>query len=251
MGDDIMLLKDKNAIITGCNRGIGKAILEGFAANGANIFACIRKENKEFSKFIDALSTKFSVSIIPVYFDISKTEEIKNAVKFIQASKKPIDILVNNAGITYNALFQMSTLEKIKEVFEINFVSQFILTQYISKLMIRKKSGSIINISSTAGIDGNSGRSVYGASKAAVICMTKAIASELGEHGIRANTIAPGMTDTEMLSSMSAGLISESLQANDIKRVGKPSEIADSVVFLASDLASYITGQTIRVDGGM
>jgi 3-oxoacyl-[acyl-carrier protein] reductase len=246
-----MLLKNKNAIITGCNRGIGRSILEGFAANGANIIACIRKENDEFSKVINDLSERHSVQITPIYFDAININEIKVAVKQIQSMKIPIDVLVNNAGITYNALFQMSTMDKLKEVFDINFISPFIFTQYISKLMVRKKTGSIINISSTAGIDGNSGRSVYGASKAAVICMTKAIAAELGEHGIRANSIAPGMTDTDMLSSMKENLIEESLQTNDIKRVGAPSEIADAAVFLASDLSSYITGQVIRVDGGM
>lgn len=246
-----MLLENKTAIITGCNRGIGKAILEAFAANGATIFACTRKESDEFTGLINELSEKYSVTIIPVYFDISNFDEIRAAVKLVQSAKKPIDALVNNAGITYNALFQMSTIDKLKEVFDVNFVSQFILTQYISKLMVRQKSGSIINIASTAGIDGNSGRSVYGASKAAVICMTKAISAELGEFGIRSNTIAPGMTDTDMLSSMNESLIQESLQTIDIKRLAKPSEIADTAVFLASDLSSYITGQVIRVDGGM
>lgn len=246
-----MLLKSKNAVITGCNRGIGRAILEGFASNGSNIFACARRESIEFSKLIHQLSEKYSVDIFPIYFDVRNIDEIKSAVKLIQSTKKPVDALVNNAGITYNALFQMSTMDKLKEVFDVNFVSQFILTQYISKLMVRQKSGSIINIASTAGIDGNSGRSVYGASKAAVICMTKAISAELGEFGIRANTIAPGMTNTDMLSSMSETIILESLQTIDIKRVGKPEEIADTAVFLASDLSSYITGQVIRVDGGM
>jgi len=246
-----MLLINKTAIITGCNRGIGKAILEAFAANGATIYACTRKESTEFTELTNALSVKFSVTIIPVYFDISNIEEIRAAVKLIQSAKRPIDALVNNAGITYNALFQMSTMDKLKEVFDVNFVSQFILTQYISKLMVRQKFGSIINIASTAGIDGNSGRSVYGASKAAVICMTKAISAELGEFGIRANSIAPGMTDTDMLSSMNETLIHDSLQTSDIKRLAKPAEIADTAVFLASDLSSYITGQVIRVDGGM
>ena len=246
-----MLLSNKNAVITGCNRGIGKAILEEFVANGANVFACVRKESNEFSEFIKGLSEKYAVSITPLYFDATNTEEIKSAIKVIMASKQPVHILVNNAGITYNALFQMSTMDKMKEVFDINFIGPFIFTQYISKLMVRQKTGSIINISSTAGIDGNPGKSVYGASKAAVICMTKVIAAELAEFGIRANSIAPGMTDTDMLSSMSTEVISGSLLTSDIKRVGKPSEIADTAVFLASDLSSYITGQVIRVDGGL
>jgi 3-oxoacyl-[acyl-carrier protein] reductase len=247
----MMILKGKNAVITGCNRGIGRAILEGFAANGADVLACVRRETAEFVNTCKALSQKYAVTISPIYFELADSDQIKAVVKQIQATKRPVDALVNNAGITYNALFQMSTIDKLKEVFEVNFFAMFLFTQYISKLMVRQKSGSIINISSTAGLDGNSGKSVYGASKAAVVCMTKAIAAELGEHGVRANSIAPGMTDTEMLTSMSEAVIRESLQSGDLKRVGKPSEIADVAVFLASDLASYLTGQVIRVDGGI
>lgn len=246
-----MVLKGKNAIITGCNRGIGRAILEAFAGNGADIFACVRRETADLTETIGALAEQYSVNIIPVYFDLAESDQIKAGVKQIQAAKKPIDVLVNNAGITYNALFQMSTIDKMKEVFEINFYSMFLFTQYISKLMVRQKSGSIINISSTAGLDGNAGRSVYGASKAAVICMTKAVAAELGEHGIRVNSIAPGMTNTEMLTSMSEAIIHANLQTSDMKRLGESTEIADAAVFLASDLASHITGQVIRVDGGL
>lgn len=246
-----MILKNKNVIITGCNRGIGKSILEAFVSNGSNVIACIRKEKPEFSEYISQLSVKHSVSIIPVYFDLVNTEEIKAAVKFIQSTKLTIDALVNNAGITDNALFQMSSISKLKEVFEINFFSVFLFTQYISKLMVRQKSGSIINISSTAGIDGNAGRSVYGASKSAIICMTKSIAAELGEYGIRANSIAPGITNTEMIGNMSQDVIKKNIMNSHIKRVGEPSEIAETAVFLASDLSSYITGQVIRVDGGL
>ena len=246
-----MLLKGKNVIITGCNRGIGRAMLDAFATNGANVFACVRRETPEFTTSIRSLSDKCSVEIMPLYFDLGDHSAIKAAAREIQGSKRPINALINNAGITYNALFQMSSVDKLKEVFEVNFYSMFVFTQYIAKLMVRQKSGSIINISSTAGIDGNAGKAVYGASKAAVACMTKVIAVELGEYGIRANAIAPGMTDTDMLASMSDEVIKNTILASDLKRTGKPSEIADTAVFLASDLAAYITGQVIRVDGGL
>lgn len=246
-----MLLKGKNAVITGCNRGIGRAILEAFSAHGADIIACVRKETPEFCQIIDNLSQTHQVQITPVYFDMAKVDEIKSAIKQIQGMKKAVDVLVNNAGVIYNALFQMSSYDKLKEIFEINFFSPFLFTQYISKFMVRQKSGSIINMASVAGLDGNAGHSVYGASKAALLCMTKAIAAELGEYGIRANAIAPGMTDTDMLSTMSEEVIQSTLVKSDLKRVGKPSEIADLAVFLASDLSSHITGQVIRVDGGM
>jgi 3-oxoacyl-[acyl-carrier protein] reductase len=247
-----MLLKNKNAIITGCNRGIGKSILELFAQNGANVWACVRKPDEEFDVFIEELMNKYSVEITPVYFDLSDYEQIKTGVKMIMAQKKDIDILVNNAGITYNALFQMTTIWKMEEVFKINFFSPFLFTQYITKLMVRQKSGSIVNIASSAAIDANSGRSVYGASKAAMICASKALAEEMGDKGIRVNVVAPGITKTDMVSeSMTESVIEETVGSTSLKRIGLPQDIAGAVLFLASDLASYVTGQVLRVDGGM
>lgn len=241
------LLVGKTAVITGCNRGIGKAILESYAANGATIFACVRKESKEFSKHISQLSKKNSVNIVPVYFESRNTEELKQAVKQIKDSKKKIDVLVNNAGVGYNALFQMSSLDKLKEVMDVNFVAPFLFTQYLTKIMVSQRSGSVINISSTVAMDGNDGKSVYGASKAALICMTKVIASELKDYGIRANSIAPGMTDTELLSNLPKEFVSKNNLAG---KIAKPAEIADAALFLGSDLSSHISGQIIRVDGG-
>lgn len=246
-----MLLKDKTVIITGTNRGIGKAMLFEFAKNGANIWAHARKETPEFSKLISQLSKDYNVEIRPMYFDITDYEAMKAAVKDVMGHKIPIDALVNNAGIVNNALFQMSTQENLRKQFEVNFFSVFIFTQYISKLMLREKKGSIINIASSAGLDGNPGKSIYGATKAAIICMTKSIATELGEGGIRANCIAPGITETEMLKTMSEDIVQKAKDSTDLRRGGQPSEIADVAVFLASDKSSYITGQVIRVDGGL
>lgn len=246
------MLHGKNAVITGCARGIGKQILETFASNGANIWACVRKPSEEFSDLIQNFSDKYQVEIWPVYFDFADSNEIKVAVKLIMGSKKHVDILVNNAGITYNSLFQMTPIDKLKEVFEINFFSQFLFTQYIVKLMVRQKSGSIVNISSSAAIDANAGRSAYGASKAAVICLTKAMAKELAEYNIRANIIAPGITQTDMVSaSMTDEIINSTLAQTSLKRMGHPFEIAQATLFLASEMSSYMTGQVLRVDGGM
>lgn len=246
-----MLLSNKNAIITGCNRGIGNAILTTFAENGANIWACVRKPSDKFEAYIKDLSAKYGVEIWPLYFDLQDNDQMKAVIKTIMSTKKSVDILVNNAGITYNALFQMSTLDKMKEVFDINFFSQMIFTQFIVKLMLRNKRGSIVNIASSAGIDGNSGRSIYGASKAAIICATKAMAAELGENGLRVNAIAPGVTQTEMLSSMTKDVIQETIERTHLKRVGEPLDISKACLFLASDISSYITGQVLRVDGGL
>ena len=248
----MLLLKNKNTVITGCNRGIGKEIVRVFAENGANIWACVRKESGTFSKYINNLEQKHSVSINPVYFDLSDEEQIKNGVKTIKETKEPVDILVNNAGVIFTALFQMTSMKKLKEMFEINYFSQMLLTQYISRIMMRQKSGSIINISSSAALEGNEGRTGYASAKAAMITSTKVLAKELAPYNIRVNAVAPGLTQTEMMtSSTPEDALKETLNRICMKRVGQPEEIANSVLFLASDLSSYMTNQVLRVDGGM
>ena len=248
----MLLLKNKNTVITGCNRGIGKEIVRVFAENGANIWACVREESGTFSKYINNLEQKHSVSINPVYFDLSDEEQIKTGVKTIKETKEPVDILVNNAGAIFTALFQMTSMDKLKEMFEINYFSQMLLTQYISRIMMRQKSGSIINISSSAAIEGNEGRTGYASAKAAMITSTKVLAKELAPYNIRVNAVAPGLTQTEMMvSSTPEDALKETLNRICMKRVGQPEEIANSVLFLASDLSSYMTSQVLRVDGGM
>ena len=160
------------------------------------------------------------------------------------AAKQPVDVLVNNAGIIYTSLFQMTPVDKMKEVFEINFFSQMALTQSITRIMTRQKGGSIINISSSAAFEGNEGRTAYASSKAAMICSTKVMARELGGFNIRVNAIAPGLTNTNMMvESTAKDALESTLQRTCMKRVGRPEEIANAVLFLASDLSSYLTGQ--------
>lgn len=245
------ILLGKNAIITGTARGIGKKMVEVFAQNGANVWACARKPSAEFDIYCKELSSLYNVIVEPVYFELTNKEEMMQAIKQIRSSQRCIDILVNNAGITYNALYQMSNEEQINNTMQINFVSPFIFSQYIIKLMLRNNKGVIVNVASSAAIDGNSGRSVYGASKASVVCATKSLAEELGPKGIRANSIAPGITETDMLSSMTDAVIEETVKATDRGVAGSPKDVANLALFLASDLSSYITGQVIRVDGGM
>jgi 3-oxoacyl-[acyl-carrier protein] reductase len=167
-----MMLTGKNVIITGTNRGIGRAMLDEFAKNGANIWAHARIETPEFLEDIKAVAEKYQVEIRPLCFELTDYDAMKAAVKTIMSSKLPVDALVNNAGITYNALFQMSSVDQLRNQLEVNFISVFIFTQYISKLMTRAQKGSIINVASTAAFDGNPGKSVYGATKAAVVAMT-------------------------------------------------------------------------------
>ena len=247
-----MLLKGKNAIITGCNRGIGKAILEKFAQEGANVFAHARKETEEFSELCLTLSDKYNVRIEPIYFDMLDEEAMKNGVKKIISQSKDIDILVDNAGaVNQVRLFQMTSIEEMKNEFDINFFAQIRLSQMISKLMMRRKKGSIVNMSSCAGLDGNTGMLEYVSSKAAMIGATKRLAIELGNYNIRVNAVAPGLTDTDMGNIMDPRMQEDNYKKLVIKRMAKPSEVADAVTFFASDMSTFITGQTLRVDGGM
>jgi len=246
------MLKGKNAIITGCNRGIGKAILSLFAENGANIWACVRTIEPEFCEFINDLAERNKVWIKPIQFDLSDTAVIKSAAKEISADKQPIDVLVNNAGAITVAPFLMTSLDKMQEMFDLNYFSYMQFSQLIARQMLRKKKGSIINLSSSAAIEGNEGRAAYAGAKAAVITSTKVMARELGSVGIRVNAIAPGLTQTDMMTgSTPDDALQTTIERIALRRVGEPSEIAGAALFLATDLSSYITGQTLSVDGGM
>jgi 3-oxoacyl-[acyl-carrier protein] reductase len=246
-----MLLEGKNAVITGCLKGIGRSTLDIFAQNGANIWACCQYKDTEFEAHTQKLAADNNVWITPVYFDFLDQEQIKNAVHSIKESKQHIDVLVNIAGMTHDALFHMTTMEQMKKVFEVNFFSQMLLTQYITKSMLRQKSGSVINISSISAIDGNPGQLSYTASKAAIIGATKTLSAELAGSGIRVNALAPGVIKTDMTDRMPAEVMAKFMAESDLKRMGQPTEVAQVILFLASDLSSYITGQVIRVDGGI
>lgn len=247
-----MPLQGKTAIITGTNRGIGLAALEVFAANGASVYAHARKETPEFLSLADGLSGRHGTDILPLCFDLTDYEAMKLKMKEIVSSKRPIDILVNNAGaVAESASFLMTPTGKMKSVFEVNFFAQMALTQYVARMMTRRRSGSIINVSSTAALDGDPAQLEYIASKAAVIGATKKLAIELGDYNIRVNAIAPGLVDTDMASAMKEGLKSRTIEGVIMRRMARPEEIAGAMLFLASDMSSYVTGQTIRVDGGM
>ncbi len=246
-----MLLENKTAVVTGCNRGIGKAILTRFAENGANVIAVVRKESETFSQYCDELEKKNDIKIHTVYADFSSEEEVQNAVKEIRKLKLPIDILVNNIGIANPLnILTMTKMETIHQAFQVNLFSALLLTQGIAKLMMRQKSGSVVFVSSSAAFDGGSNIE-YCASKGAINGAVKRLAIELGAFGIRVNAVAPGLTSTDMGNSMSEEDEAIALSMNVMKRKGDVTEIADSVLFLASDMASFITGQILRVDGGL
>ena len=245
------LLEGENIVVTGTAKGMGKQMVEIFAENGANVFAHARTETEEHKKFCKELEEKYGVRIIPMYFDLRDADTMKDAIKTIRGTKLPIDGLVNNAGITYNSLFQMTSMEELRNQMEVNFFAPFLFTQYISKLMVRNKKGSIVSISSSAALDGNSGKSAYGASKAALLTMTMCISEELAVSGIRANVICPGVTATDMLSTIPDYIMDIQKEATFLKKSGTSADIANTALYLLSDYSSYITGQVIRVDGGV
>jgi 3-oxoacyl-[acyl-carrier protein] reductase len=247
-----MLLNGKTAIVTGSNRGIGKAVIELFARQGCALYACARKPSDAFSAHLEALRAETGARIEPVYFDLADAEQVKAGIRQINAAKEPIHILVNNAGAIATAPFMMTSEVVMRSMFDVNFLAQISLAQVIARGMARQKSGSIINISSSAAIEGNEGRTAYAAAKGALLTATKVMARELGPANVRVNAVAPGLTQTDMMTgSTQAESINATIARTALRRVGDPAEIAAAILFLASDLSSYMTGQVLRVDGGM
>lgn len=246
-----MVLQGKNVFITGANRGIGKQLVLEFAEHGANIWAHARKQNTQFETEVKELADRKNILISPVYFDLTDLPAMKDAVIQIKRDKKTIDILINNAGMAHGGLFQMTSIKEVKEIFDINLFSLMELTQLVLRLMTKQKSGSIVNMASISGLELAAGNCAYGVSKAAVIAFTKTLSKEVASLGIRVNAVAPGLTDTNMAKLMEEKAGEAMVRDTALQRLAKPSEIAKAIMFLASDDASFITGQVLRVDGGM
>lgn len=246
------MLSGKNVVITGTLQGIGRATLDYFASNGANVWACAFAKSEEFESHCADLSSKYCVWVEPLYFDLLKQDEIKNAVKVIMSEKRQVDALINIAGMAKDALFQMVSMDTMKFVFDVNFFSQIYLSQLIVKLMQRyKNKASIIFVSSISALDGNVGQLTYSSSKAALIGAMRTMSKELASKGIRVNAIAPGVIDTDMNKVVPIEIIEQKIKTMDIKRLGKADEVASTIAFLASELSDYVTGQVIRIDGGI
>ncbi|WP_434309629.1 SDR family NAD(P)-dependent oxidoreductase [Hominifimenecus sp. rT4P-3] len=240
----------KNAVITGASRGIGKAIVEKFASEGVNVWACASRRNEAMEQEWKHLAETYSVWIRPVYFNLEQEEEIAQAVKRIRSDKETVDILVNCAGVPYGGLAQMTPLSDLRRVMEINFIAQISLIQKISKLMMRQKNGNIINIGSVGGIEAREGYLAYGASKAAFLWSTRLLSKELARYGIRVNAVAPGLIETDMGNYKTEEEKNKVLSGISMQRMGIPEEVACAVWFLASEESSFITGSTLNVDGG-
>ena len=244
------LLKNKSVIITGGSRGIGKAIAEKFAQNGANLaITCIKitDEALELVKNIESLGVKAKV----YESDASDFESAIKLAENVFNDFGSIDVLVNNAGITKDNLLLRMSEEDFNDVMKVNMNSVFNNTKAVLRQMLKQKNGSIINLSSVVGVKGNAGQSNYSSSKAAIIGFTKSVALELGSRNIRCNAIAPGFIETEMTRALQQDQINEWAESIPLKRSGKPEDVANTTLFLASDMSSYITGQVMNVCGGM
>lgn len=244
------MIKKKSAIITGSNRGIGKAMVEAFAAAGFNIWACARKANPEYESWLKDTAEVYGVWIKPIYFELTNTEAINAGIQSIIDEGLQIDVLVNNAGISTVSMLSMSKVEEIETIFEVNYFAMLRIIQKVSKKMIRQRYGVIINMGSIAGIEPQPGKIAYGSSKAAVMMMTKCLAKELGPTGIRVNAIAPGPIETEMIHQYKDEMLEKLAAESALRRLGKKEEIAQVALFLVSEQASYINGEIIKVDGG-
>lgn len=246
------MLSNKNAVITGARRGIGRATVESFAKNGANIWACAREKDDDFEADMRVVAGKYGVEIWPVYFDVTDETQVKQAIQGIRRQKKTVDVLAAIAGVAgEKTSFPMSSMAELRRVLETNYFAVTLLTQYVVRLMIRQNKGSIIYISSVAGLDGTPSQYAYASSKAALIGAMRNLSRELASNNIRVNSVAPGMIETDMGGEIEETLRTETFSRVMMKRMGKPEEVANVITFLASDMASYITGQVIRVDGGM
>lgn len=240
--------KNKVAVVTGSARGLGRAIAERFLAQGATVVLSDINE-QTLGEAVDELSAKGEV--FGGAMDVSRPDSVEAAIDDVIKKYGRIDILVNNAGITKDGLMLMMSESEFDAVIAVNLKGVFNVTQSVAKKMLKKRSGSIINISSVVGITGNAGQANYSASKAGVIGLTKTCSKEFGKRGVRVNAIAPGFIKSDMTDVLSDS-VKESLKKSIVLgRLGQPEDIANAAAFLASDNASYITGQVLVVDGGM
>lgn len=244
------LLDGKVAIVTGGSRGIGKAIAHKYAEEGAQVIITARNINSEVEQFIIALND-LGVKAKAYASDVSSFEDTHKLVEDIHKEFGHIDILVNNAGITDDALLIRMTEQQWDNVLNINLKGAFNMVHAVSPIMMKQRSGNIINVSSVVGVSGNAGQANYAASKSGMIGLTMSVAKEMGSRGIRANTITPGFIITDMTDALSEDVRKHWEAQIPLRRGGTPEDVASLALFLASDLSSYITGQTINICGGM
>ncbi|MEW6202015.1 MAG: 3-oxoacyl-[acyl-carrier-protein] reductase [bacterium] len=244
-----MILKDKIAVVTGAGRGIGREIALTFAREGAQLAVCSR--HAETIEPVAAQIQNMGGKVLSSVTNISVYEEVEKFAEKVYEEFNRVDVLVNNAGINIDNFFLRMKTEEWDKVIDVNLRGTFLCCRLFARRMIKQKGGRIINMTSVAGECGNPGQANYSAAKAGIIGLTKAIAKELAHYGITVNAVAPGLIATEMVQKMETQVLDSLKESIPLKRIGAPQDVAGAALFLASDAASYITGQVIRVDGGL
>lgn len=244
------LLENKVALITGGSRGIGKGIVEVFAQQGAHVAFTFNSSAEAANALAKELS-KDGVQVRAYQSDAAQFDQAEALVSKVLEDFGSVDILINNAGITKDNLLMRITEEDFDRVIEVNLKSVFNMTKAIQRTMLKQRHGSIINMSSIVGVQGNAGQTNYAASKAGIIGFSKSVALELGSRNIRCNVIAPGFIETEMTQKLDEATVQSWRDGIPLKRGGSPEDIANTCLYLGSDLSSYVTGQVLHVDGGM
>ena len=241
----------KTVLITGGSRGIRKAVAIKFAEKGNQIIINYVSEKTDTEKLKNELLEAGAKDVLLIKADVSNSEDVKNMVKESIEKFEKIDILVNNAGITKDNLLMRMSEEEFDKVIQINLKGTYLVTKEVTKYMMKKRSGSIVNLASVVGVAGNAGQCNYAASKAGIIGFTKSIAKELASRNIRANAVAPGFIETDMTNVLKEEIKENINSQIPLRRMGSAKEVAELVYFLGEDASSYITGQVINVDGGM
>ena len=242
---------EKVVCITGADGGIGREITKKFAAEGATLILTSIADTPAFADFVNGLKSEYKVEVYPFCFDLSDEEAIKEGLKAIKALKLKINVLINNAGMPHLAILPFTKMSDVKKVFQVNYFAQLQISQSLLSCMAKNGEGVILNAASIAGIDGDPGNAVYGATKASMILFTKVLSKELAPQSIRVNAVAPGLTSTPFADAMGDKAKASMEQISSMGRLATPKEIANTYFFLASEEASFINGQVIRVDGGV
>lgn len=243
--------ENKVVCITGADGGIGREITKKFAAEGATLILTSIAESDSFNKFLTEIINEYKVEVYPFYFDLSDEEAIKFGLKEIKALKLKINVLINNAGMPHLAILPFTRMSDVKKVFQVNYFAQLQITQGLLGSIAKDGESVILNAASIAGIDGDIGNSVYGATKASMILLTKVLSKELASSKIRVNAVAPGLTSTPFADAMGEKAKMSMEDISTMGRLATPTEIANVYYFLASNEASFINGQIVRVDGGL
>lgn len=243
-------LQGKTAIVTGGSRGIGRAICVALAQEGANVVTCYAHGADGANETVK-LCQEYGVKAEAIKADVANNDDVAAMITKVKSEYGSVDILVNNAGITKDNLILKMNEADFNQVIDTNLKGAFLCIQNVAKIMLKQKSGKIINISSVVGVSGNAGQANYAASKAGLIGLTKSVAKELGSRGITVNAVAPGFIETDMTAKLPDEVVDEMKKSIPMKSLGQVEDVANLVAFLASDHARYITGQVICVDGGM